>query len=189
MSDHKTDLIPVERIREAIILLRGQKVMLDRDLAALYGVPTKALKQAVKRNAGRFPGDFMFVLSTTEFEEWRSQFVTSKSDRMGLRYPPMAFTEQGVAMLSSVLNSEQAIRVNIAIMRAFVQLRQLLATHEDLARKLAELEKKYDAQFQAVFDAIRQLMTPPVSPPKKIGFGVRESPARYSGKKTRAKGK
>jgi hypothetical protein len=185
MSDRKTDLIPVERIREAIILLRGQKVMLDRDLAALYGVPTKALKQAVKRNAGRFPGDFMFVLTPEEFAFLRSQFVTSKREaRGGTQYAPMAFTEQGVAMLSSVLNSEQAIRVNIAIMRAFVQLRQLLATHEDLARKLAELEKKYDAQFQAVFDAIRQLMTPPVSPPKKIGFEVRERRARYSVKKS-----
>ncbi len=185
MSAKNTELIPVERIREAIILLRGQKVMLDRDLAELYGVPTKALKQAVKRNAERFPNDFMFVLSPEEFEEWRSQFVTSKSDRMGLRYPPMAFTEQGVAMLSTVLNSEQAIRVNIAIMRAFVQLRHLLATHEELARKLTELEEKYDAQFQVVFDAIRQLMTPPDPPPKKIGFGVREKPAKYSVKKNR----
>jgi hypothetical protein len=179
MTRKESELIPIERIREAIILLRGQKVILDRDLASLYGVPTKALKQAVKRNAGRFPEDFMFVLSPGEFSEWRSQFVTSKADRMGLRYPPMAFTEQGVAMLSSVLNSEQAIRVNIAIMRAFVQLRQLLAAHEDLARKLAELETKYDEQFQVVFEAIRQLMAPPDPPPKKIGFTVRERRARY----------
>lgn len=180
-----TELIPIEHIRQAIILLRGQKVMLDRDLAALYGVETKALKQAVKRNADRFPDDFMFVLSPDEFAEWRSQFVTSKSDRMGLRHAPMAFTEQGVAMLSSVLNSERAIRVNIAIMRAFVQLRQLLASHEDLARKLADLEKKYDAQFKIVFDAIRQLMTPPDPPKKQIGFHVREGGVKYSLKKRR----
>jgi hypothetical protein len=180
MTRKESELIPIERIREAIILLRGQKVILDRDLAALYGVPTKALKQAVKRNAGRFPEDFMFVLSPGEFSEWRSQFVTSKADRMGLRYPPMAFTEQGVAMLSSVLNSEQAIRVNIAIMRAFVQLRQLLATHEDLARKLAELETKYDEQFQVVFEAIRQLMAPADPPKKQIGFHARERRARYN---------
>lgn len=166
-------LVPLEKIRQAILLLRGQKVMLDRDLAALYGVPTKALKQAVKRNAGRFPDDFMFVLTPEELTEWRSQFVTSKSDRMGLRHPPMAFTEQGVAMLSSVLNSERAIRVNIAIMRAFVELRQLLATHEDLARKLAELERKYDRQFRIVFDAIRELMRPLEPPHKQIGFHVR----------------
>lgn len=172
-------LVPADSIRQAIILLRGQKVILDRDLALLYGVPTKALKQAVKRNAGRFPDDFMFELAAEEFAEWRSQFVTSKADRMGLRYPPMAFTEQGVAMLSSVLSSERAAQVNIAIMRAFVQLRRLLETHEDLARKLAELEKKYDAQFRAVFDAIRQLMAPPVPPRKQIGFHVRERRATY----------
>ena len=179
MNAKESELIPVEHIRDAIILLRGQKVMLDRDLAELYGVETKALKRAVKRNEGRFPQDFMFVLSESEFADWRRQFGTSNSDRMGLRYPPMAFTEQGVAMLSSVLNSEQAIRVNIAIMRAFVQLRQLLASHEDLARKLAKLEKKYDAQFQAVFDAIRELMAPPDPPQKKIGFHLRERRARY----------
>ncbi len=174
-----SSLVPVERVRQAILLLRGQKVMLDRDLAALYGVPTKALKQAVRRNAGRFPDDFMFLLTAQELAEWRSQFVTSNSDRMGLRHRPMAFTEQGVAMLSSVLNSERAIQVNIAIMRAFVHLRQLLATHEELAAKLVELERKYDEQFQVVFDAIRQLMAPPDPAPKKIGFSVRESRARY----------
>jgi hypothetical protein len=115
---------------------------LDRDLAVLYGVPTKALKQAVKRNVGRFPEDFMFVLTRQEFAEWRSQFVTSNADRMGLRYAPMAFTEQGVAMLSSVLNSERAILVNIEIMRAFVRLREMIATNRDLARRLDELEKR-----------------------------------------------
>ena len=153
--------------------------MLDRDLAELYEVTTKALKQAVKRHADRFPGDFMFILDRAEFMNWRSQFVTSNSDRMGLRHSPMAFTEQGVAMLSSVLHSPRAIQVNIAIMRAFVQLRTILSTHGDLARKLEELEKKYDAQFRVVFDAIRQLMTPADPPRKPIGFQVREKQVKY----------
>jgi hypothetical protein len=171
--------VPMERIQKTIYLVRGQKVMLDRDLAVLYQVPTKVLKQAVKRHADRFPADFMFALDRGEFMNWRSQFVTSNSDRMGLRHAPMAFTEQGVAMLCSVLNSPRAIQVNIAIMRAFVQLRAILATHADLARKLEELEKKYDAQFRVVFDAIRQLMTPPDPPRKKIGFRVREIATVY----------
>jgi hypothetical protein len=174
--------VPLERIQKAIYLIRGQKVMLDRDLAALYEVPTKVLKQAVKRHADRFPDDFMFVLDRKELMKWRSQFVTSISDRMGLRHAPMAFTEQGVAMLSSVLNSPRAIQVNIAIMRAFVQLRAILSTHADLARKLEELEKKYDAQFRVVFDALRQLMALPARPRKKIGFLVRERRAPYGRK-------
>jgi hypothetical protein len=132
------DLIPVERIEGMILLLRGQKVMLDRDLAALYGVETKALKRAVKRNITRFPDDFMFVMTQGELADWRRQFGTSNSERMGLRYPPMAFTEQEVAMLSSVLNSERAIAVNIAIMRTFARLRHILASHADLALKLEE---------------------------------------------------
>ena len=179
--------VPMERIRQAILLIRGQKVMLDRDLAVLYGIPTKALKQAVRRNAERFPHDFMFVLNAQEFAHWRSQFVTSRSDRKGLRYSPMAFTEQGVAMLSSVLNSPRAILVNIAIMRAFVQLRRLLASHEELARKLSELEGKYDAQFKVVFDAIRQLMSPSPHPRREIGFRVKEPRARYEAR-TRKRG-
>ena len=162
--------VPAERVQQAIYLIRGQNVMLDRDLAALYGVPTKALKQAVRRNLERFPDDFMFVLGTVEFQIWRSQFVTSKEDRKGLRYPPMAFTEQGVAMLSSVLKSPRAVQVNIAIMRTFVQLREMLAGNAQLARQLEELEKKYDRQFKVVFDAIRQLMTPSVPKRKQIGF-------------------
>lgn len=162
--------LPVERIEQAIFVIRGEKVMLDRDLAALYDIPTKVLKQAVRRNLDRFPNDFMFVLDKTEFESWRSQFVTSKADRKGLRYPPMAFTEQGVAMLSSVLNSPRAVQVNIAIVRTFVRLRQMLASNAELARKLEELEKKYDRQFKAVFDAIRQLMIPPQTKRKQIGF-------------------
>ena len=172
-------LVSVAQIRKAILLLRGQKVILDRDLAVLYGVPTKALKQAVKRNIGRFPEDFMFILTPEEFAEWRSQFVTSKADRMGLRHPPMAFTEQGIAMLSSVLNSERAIRVNIEIMRAFVRLRELIAANRDLARRLDHLEKKYDAQFKVVFDAIRELMTPPRLQRRSIGFRVEEGRPRY----------
>lgn len=141
-------MIPDERIVQAIYLIRGHKVMLDRDLAALYELPIKVLKQAVKRNIDRFPENFMFTLSAEEFTSWRSQFVTSNADRIGLRYAPMAFTEQGVAMLASVPNSPCAIQVNIAIIRAFVRLRALLATHADLAARFEELEKKYDAQFR-----------------------------------------
>jgi hypothetical protein len=144
-------IIPVERIEQAIYLLRGQKVMLDRDLAVLYGVETKRLKEQVRRNSDRFPEDFMFVLTPEEFANWRSHFATSNSDRMGLRHAPMAFTEQGVAMLSTVLNSKRAIGVNIAIMRTFVKLRQMLDSHVQLAQKLAELEAKYDGQFRVVF--------------------------------------
>jgi ORF6N domain len=160
-------LIP-EQIQRAILLLRGQKVMLDFDLAALYGVETKALKRAVRRNLLRFPKDFLFALSKREFDNLRSQSGTSSWG--GARHRPYAFTEQGVAMLSSVLNSERAVRVNIEIMRAFVRLRAILSSHEDLARKLAALEQKYDSQFRVVFDAIRQLMAP--EPPKRrpIGF-------------------
>jgi hypothetical protein len=143
MEDPKT-IVNIERIEKLIYLIRGQKVMLDRDLAELYAVKTKVLKQAVRRNIARFPEDFMFELTKEEFENWRSQFVTSNRDKMGLRYRPMAFTEQGVAMLSSVLNSERAIEVNILIMRAFVTLREMLATHKELEQKLIALEKKYD---------------------------------------------
>jgi len=147
--------VPVDRVENAILIIRGEKVILDRDLAALYDVPTKVLKQAVRRNIDRFPDDFMFVLDETEFEAWRSQFVTSKSDRKGLRYPPMAFTDQGVAMLSSVLNSQRAVQVNIAVMRTFVRLRQMLISNAGLARKLEQLERKYDQQFKVLIDAIR----------------------------------
>ena len=166
----QSSLIPVERIEKAIYLIRGEKVMLDRDLAALYGLATKALKQAVRRNLDRFPNDFMFVLNTNEFRNWRSQFVTSKADQKGLRYAPMAFTEHGILMLSSVLKSERAVQVNIEIMRAFVNLRRMLASNVELAGKLKELESKYDRQFKVVFDAIRRLMSPPPSARKPIGF-------------------
>ncbi len=181
-----TKIVPIESIVSKNIFLRGEKVLLDRDLAELYGVETKVLKQAVRRNIKRFPSDFMFELSKEEFEDWRSQFVTSNSDKMGLRYKPMAFTEQGVAMLSSVLKSERAIEVNIAIMRAFVRLRQMLASNEDLARKLEDMEKKYDEQFKVVFDAIRALMVETEKPKRKIGFEVKEPKGRY-GKRTKKK--
>ncbi len=168
-------LIPAERIEHAILVIRGQKVLLDRDLAELYGVATRVLNQAVSRNRKRFPEDFMFQLSGEEFENWRSQFVISNSAvKMGLRHRPYAFTEEGVAMLSTVLNSERAIEVNIAIMRAFVRLREIMSTHKDLARKLGDIERKlgeHDEKFVIVFEAIRQLMAPPVAPPKpRIGF-------------------
>jgi hypothetical protein len=181
-----TKIVPIESIVSKIIFLRGEKVLLDRDLAELYSVETKVLKQAVRRNIRRFPDDFMFELTKEEFEDWRSQFVTSNRDKMGLRYKPMAFTEQGVAMLSSVLNSNRAIEVNIAIMRAFVQLRKMISSHADLERKLVALEKKYDQQFRVVFDAIRALMAPPERPKKKIGFEVKERRAVYS-KRTKRK--
>jgi hypothetical protein len=173
-------IIPPQRIEKSIFLIRGQKVMLDADLAELYQVSTKVLNQAVKRNDDRFPADFMFQLTPEEFTALRSQIVTLESGRGRHRkYLPHAFTEQGVAMLSSVLRSKRAVRVNIEIMRAFVRLREILATHKDLANKLEMLERKYDAQFKVVFDAIRQLMTPPEPKKRKIGFLVKERAARY----------
>ena len=178
-------VIPAERIENCIYLLRGQKIMLSMDLAEIYGVETRTFNQAVKRNIKRFPEDFMFQITWEEAQNLRSPFVTSSSETASasrshfvtlkrgrnIKYRPYAFTEQGVAMLSSVLNSKRAIQVNIEIMRAFVRLRQMLASNVDLARKLAKLEKKYDAQFRVVFDAIRELMTPPVPKKKRsIGF-------------------
>ncbi len=165
----ENSVVSLERITESILWLRGQKVMLDADLARLYGVETKVLLQTVKRNAERFPEDFAFQVDNQEFENLRSQIVTS--NRGGRRYLPYAFTEQGVAMLSSVLRSTRAVQVNIEIMRTFVRLRQMLASNVELAKKLADLERKYDAQFKVVFDAIRELMTPPVPKQKRpIGF-------------------
>jgi hypothetical protein len=165
-------LISVERIERAIHVIREQKVMLDADLAELYEVETGALVRAVKRNSDRFPVDFMFQLTDQEFEILRCQFGTS-SLWGGRRYAPYAFTEQGVAMLSSVLRSKRAVQVNVEIMRAFVRLRQLLSSHADLLRQLETLEKKYDAQFNIVFEAIRQLMAPPEPRPKKGSIGFR----------------
>src|SRR5208282_1389510 len=153
------ELMPIEIIERKIYLIRGHKVLLDSDLAELYGVEVKQLKRQVRRNINRFPEDFMFQLQKEEYESLRSHFGTLKRGEHA-KYLPYAFTEQGVAMLSSVLNSARAIEVNIQIMRAFVKLRELIATHKDLARKLADMEKKYDSQFRVVFDAIRKLMTP-----------------------------
>ena len=168
-------LLPSERIEKAILFLRGHKVMLDADLAKLYGVTTFNLNKAVKRNLDRFPEDFMFQLNFQEVRDLIFQFGISKTkQRGGRRHLPYAFTEQGVAMLSSVLKSKRAVLVNVAIMRAFVRLRELIASHTDLAKRLNELEKKYDAQFKSVFEAIRQLMTPPEPPRRRIGFGREE---------------
>jgi hypothetical protein len=173
-------LVPVERIEKRILLLRGQKVMLDKDLAELYGVKIKVFNQAVKRNAIRFPSDFMFQLTREEDAPLRSQIVTLKPGRGRHRkYLPYAFTEQGVAMLSSVLKSERAIQVNVEIMRTFVRLREWMASHKNLARKLELMEKKYDAQFRVVFDAIRQLKAAPEPRDKKIGFRARERETKY----------
>ena len=157
------NLVPLDTVEKKILIIRGHKVMLDRDLAGLYLVESKILNRAVKRNLDRFPQDFMFQLSPAEWENLKRQNGTSSwgGDRRAM---PYAFTEQGVAMLSSVLRSKQAVYVNIQIMRAFVKLRELLNSHKDLARKLEELEKKYDTQFKSVFDAIKLLMTPPPDP-------------------------
>jgi hypothetical protein len=170
MPKKATSLVPTERIERAILLLRGHKVMLDADLAALYGVPTKQLLQAVKRNRERFPDDFAFVLTGKEVAILRSQIVTSSSGWGGRRTPPWAFTQEGVAMLSSVLRSDRAIQVNIEIMRAFVRLRAVLASHTDLAQRLDELERKYDQRFAVVFEAIRKLMTSPTAKRKELGY-------------------
>ncbi len=163
-------IIPSEAIEKRILFIRGHKVMLDADLAELYGVETRVLVQAVKRNLDRFPADFMFQLTDKEFEDLRSQIVTSSWG--GRRYPPYAFTEQGVAMLSSVLRSKRSVRVNIEIMRTFVKLREMITSQKELARKLKELEKKYDSQFKIVFDALRQILEPPKKPRRRIGFKV-----------------
>ena len=167
-----TQLIPIDRVEKLILLLRGDKVLLGQQLAELYRVPVKVLIQAVKRNRSRFPADFMFQLTREEFDNLKSQFVTSSWG--GLRRAlPYAFTEQGVAMLSSVLRSERAVQVNVAIMRAFVSLRRMLAANETLARQLAELERRLEGHDQAIkslFDAMRELMAPPAKPRREIGF-------------------
>jgi phage regulator Rha-like protein len=165
-----SDIIPQEVIETKIIFVRGKKVMLDKDLAKLYGVETKAINRAVKRNIDRFPDDFMFQLSREEYDELlRYQFGTLKRGQHS-KYLPFAFTENGVAMLSSVLNSKRAVQVNIQIMRTFTRLREMLMTHKDLKEKIEAMEKKYDYQFKIVFDAIKQLLEPPEKTKKKIGF-------------------
>ena len=177
-------LVPTKLIQRKIIVLREEKVMIDRDLAELYGVETKQLKRAVRRNLHRFPSDFMFELSREEYNFLRSQFGTLKRGTHS-KYLPMAFTEQGVAMLSSVLNSGRAIDVNIAIMRAFVQLRKISSSHKQLAQKLREIEARledHDESIDAIFEAIQQLMRPSEKPRKPIGFEVKEKKRSY-GKK------
>ena len=174
-------LLQPEQIEQVILLIRGQRVMLDRDLAALYGVETKNLNKAVQRNPDRFPADFMFQLTLEEAEASRFQFGTLKRGQ-NIKYLPYAFTQEGVAMLSSVLRSPRAVEVNIAIMRVFVRLRETLALHKELAQKLAELERKiegHDAGIRTLFDAIRQLALPPAKPHREIGFHVREAGVRY----------
>ena len=168
----RKSLIPIEQVERKIYLLREEKVMLDSDLAELYGVSAKRLNEQVKRNRRRFPDDFMFQLTAEEAESLRSQIATLKTGRgQHRKYRPYAFTEHGAVMLASVLNSPTAVAASIQVVRAFVRLRAILATHKDLARKLAEMEKKYDSQFRAVFDVIRKLMEPPPSPPRRrMGF-------------------
>jgi hypothetical protein len=164
------NIIPNVLIESKIYLIRGKEVMLDRDLAMLYGIETKKLKQQVKRNSERFPSDFMIELTKKEFYKWRSQFVTSISDKMGLRIPPFAFSEHGILMLSSILKSKKAIDVNIQIMRTFVKLRKMLATNDLMKKKIFEMEKKYDKQFQTIFQIIYRLIQEDEKPKKRIGF-------------------
>jgi hypothetical protein len=177
--------VPVEIVENSILLIRGLKVMLDRDLARLYGVDAKVLNQAVKRNLDRFPEDFMFQLTFEETQAWskeianarlRSQNVTLKSGRgQHVKYRPYAFTEHGILMLSSVLRSDRAVQVNIQIMRTFVRLRELMASNAELTRRLDDLESNYDGKFKVVFTAIRQLMSPATSRRKQIGFRPKAS--------------
>ena len=169
----KAMIIPDELLMNKIYLIRGQKVMLDSDLAELYGTETKVLKQAVKRNRNRFPDDFIFELTQEEFESLRSQIVTSNKGRGGARYLPLAFTEQGVSMLSGVLNSETAVRVHIQIIRVFAKMRQLLLTHKDILLQLQKIEKKltgHDEDIQLIFQYLKQLLNPTQPPRNKIGF-------------------
>lgn len=178
----QVSLVPMERIERAIIVVRGEKVMLDSELAEIYGVETKALNRAVKRNESRFPSDFMFQLTSEEAANLRCQSGTSSSYG-GRRYLPYAFTEHGALMLANVLNSERAAQTSVMVVRAFVKLRQMLASNADLARKLAAMEKKYDAQFKVVFDAIRQLMSPPEKLKREIGFHVKHDDDKPKAKK------
>jgi len=188
------DIVPVERIASKIYVIRQVKVMLDRDLAELYGVETSQLKRAVRRNIDRFPDDFMFELTKEELKDWRCQFGTSNSEKMGLenlrcqtgtsswggsRYAPMVFTEQGVAMLSSVLSSKQAIHVNIQIMRTFTKLGQAILNNEDLKKELLELKQLTEERFKVVFEALDQLLTVEYEEKKKIGFTVKEKQSGY----------
>ena len=166
-------MIPDELVMNRIYLVRGQKVMLDRDLAELYGVETKRLNEAIRRNINRFPDDFMFEMTPEELRNWRTQFATSNSETMGLRHSPFCFTEQGVAMLSSVLKSETAIRVNIQIIRVFTRMREMIMTHKDILLQLEKIEKKlagHDDDITLIFQYLKQLLNPPQTPRRKIGF-------------------
>jgi hypothetical protein len=179
--DMEANLIQPEQVEQAILLIRGQRVMLDRDLAALYGVETKNLNKAVRRNLDRFPADFMFQLTAEEAECLRFQFGTLKRGQH-FKYLPQVFTQEGVAMLSSVLRSPRAAQVNIAIMRVFVRLRETLSLHKELAHKLAELERKiegHDTSIRTLFDAIRELAAPPAKPRREIGYHVKEASLPY----------
>lgn len=178
----KKQTIPIEAIQQKIFFIRGEKVMFDRDLAVLYGVETKVLNQSVRRNRKRFPSDFMFQLNKKEFEIWKSQIVISNENLRsqivtsswgGQRYFPYVFTEPGVAMLSTVLNSERAIQVNIQIIRTFINLRKMLITHKELKEKIERMEKRYDKQFRAVFEAIKLLLKEDEKPKKRIGFSYK----------------
>jgi hypothetical protein len=160
----------MEKVINKILFIRKKKVMIDRDLAELYGVETRILNQAVRRNMKRFPSDFMFQMNKKEMQFWMSQIVISKKEKMGLRKMPLAFTEQGVAMLSSVLNSERAILVNIQIIRTFTKLRELIATNIKLRQKIEAMEQKYDIKFKKVFDVLKQLLMQDDKPKSKIGF-------------------
>jgi ORF6N domain. len=170
----KSILLADEVIMNKIYIVRRQKVMIDRDLAELYAVETKVLKQAVKRNRNRFPKDFMFEMNKTEFGNWRSQIVTSNGgDKMGLRYSPFCFTEQGVTMLACILNSERAITINIQIIRIFTKLREMIITNKDILLKLEQLERKvtgHDEHIQVIFDTLRKLLQKPQAPRRRIGF-------------------
>lgn len=166
----ETDIVTIGQITERIYFIRGVKVMIDRDLASLYGVETKYLKQSVRRNISRFPNDFMFEFSKEEFSNWRSQFATSNSDKMGLRYSPMAFTEQGVAMLSSVLRSDRAIQVNIQIMRTFTKIRHMISEHKELRKAVEELKQQTDEKFEVVFSVLDKLLADDNRSKRKIGF-------------------
>ena len=167
MFMNKTSIAEIEK---HIFIVRKQKVMLDSDLALIYGVETKSLNQAVKRNLNRFPDDFMFQLSEIEGESLRSQFVTSNKTRGGRRYLPYVFTEHGALMLGNILNSETAIETSIQVVRSFMRLREMVISHSELSKKLSSLETKYDSQFKVVFDAIQKLMVEPEVPQKKIGI-------------------
>ena len=181
-SPRVTQLVPIEQVEKLIHVARGEKVLLDADLAKLYEVETKALNRAVRRNRSRFPQDFMFQLTAEEAANLRCKIGTSKTGRGGRRYLPYAFTEQGVAMLSSVLRSERAVQVNVAIMRAFVSLRRMLASNDALSRKLAELERRlenHDRGIKSLFDAMRELTAPPAKPSREIRFHIKEDSVPY----------